>query len=333
MKCFPLIRGCGALKVVLGLVLGGVAFTFLSQSENQYLDCNEMNEACPPAYQNLVEQITASALATVPEGAVNVSIAAEVEAYCTCFMKCMNYVTVYEERQQAAELTNCYLYSQRAGVPSPPDNLRRLDTISGEIVRRLGDGGHSLPGMDNKQCQSCEDVAEHEEDIITKLGEIAAIAGLALIIMAGCECLELKTGSQVFAFCVLITDIICFLVLGVALIIASFGVATSQVACDPEAFRAVLEDAARDSTDGDPDHAAEFFNFLFKLTEHMWEGMCAEKPRFMVYSITAFIGCLASFFSFFITCCVCMRCTEDGMDAHPDDMRAAEMQNLMQGPE
>lgn len=332
MKCYPCIRGCGIFKVILGLILVGTAIWFIAEP-TELMDCPGLMVQCPTAFGDLIKELEPS---VDPANAES-----EIQAYCDCLNKCINYMTVYEGQQDTNEETNCFLQSTRAGIRSSYKDNRRLfdsklppfssNSFGQSLLargRRLEDDG-SLPGTSKQVCVSCEEVDEHEYVIFNTLGGIAGSTGLALLIVAACEFMDIKFQSKLFALCVLFTDLVCGLALFIATCVAFGCLHIAVASCDPESMKRVTEDAGADSTDGEADHSAAYARFLFALLEPMAENLCTTAPKFTLFACVAMVGLVSTLWSFVATTCVCLGMTEDGYDGSADDVRAAEMSQLM----
>lgn len=325
MKCYACIRGCAYLKGALGLALVGVAI-WIEGMHTAIIDCNAFQAACPDAFNGLIGTVNRLTKSDAKAGS-----SGETQAYCDCFSNCMNYMVVYERNQSTNTSDNCFEYSLRAGIPSSDFNFRRLGNSDSEVLvveRRLGDGGKVLPMLGNT-CVSCEEIQGKEAGFVHALAGLAASAGIALILAAGSEMLEIKFHSSLCSLCVLMVDVVVAVELIGSVCIAAVFLVMALVGCDPDSLSKIVEDAGKDSTDGSGDRAAAFTDFFLKLLSPLMQNLCAQFSKFMVYLMVALLGLFASAWSAIATCCVCMGCTSDGKGTSHDDVKAEELRALM----
>eukprot|EP00931_Biecheleriopsis_adriatica_P115954 TRINITY_DN91688_c0_g1_i1.p1 TRINITY_DN91688_c0_g1~~TRINITY_DN91688_c0_g1_i1.p1 ORF type:complete len:349 (+),score=49.64 TRINITY_DN91688_c0_g1_i1:87-1133(+) len=334
MRCYACIRGCGFCKAVMGAVLLGVGI-WIEGTHMPVIDCNAFEEACPVAFDGLVSAITQA-----DPLQVKTSDAAESQGYCDCFTSCMNYFTVFEKNQSSANTQNCYTYSMSAGVYSNSTNFRRLGETSllllrqggfdrlGRTSRRLGDGGAALP-LTGDTCASCADIQGSESKMTHWLAALACSAGLLLVLAAGCELLEVKFHSAAFSLLVVVMDTLVAAELLTAAIVAVVFLSMTLIGCNPDVLRKILEDAGKDSTDGDPDRAAIFTDFLLKLLSPLMQKFCSQFSKYMVFFLFALLGHVSALWSALASLCVCLGCSDDGDGSTHDDIKAEEMKSLM----
>eukprot|EP00929_Paragymnodinium_shiwhaense_P068738 TRINITY_DN34628_c0_g1_i1.p1 TRINITY_DN34628_c0_g1~~TRINITY_DN34628_c0_g1_i1.p1 ORF type:complete len:327 (-),score=73.80 TRINITY_DN34628_c0_g1_i1:364-1344(-) len=321
MKCYPVIRGCGVAKVLCGLAL--IAAGLWIRGEEWSLDCESMSATCPAAFQEMIAVSTGNS-----QDAVAASESAEATAYCDCLASCMNYMSVYESNKVSAEPTNCYPLSAAAGVPEVAGNVPSSGVASDPNVG-TGSGQTTIPGTDATVCSSCSGMEEHLDKLITFLAIFAISAGVALMITAGCEHLELKWHGRGYAMCVLFTDCAVGVWLIAALCVAISGLVVAQAACEPEDFEAAVEDGGNDSTNNSPDQSAAFATFFMKVSLPIVKGSCSLKNPFSLYAAGMLIGMFSSFTSFLASCAVCTRMSDDGLDNFDSDQKAVQLQYLM----
>mmetsp|Transcript_118732 Transcript_118732/g.335883 ORF Transcript_118732/g.335883 Transcript_118732/m.335883 type:complete len:344 (+) Transcript_118732:130-1161(+) len=339
MKCYPIIRGCAFAKVIMGVILVGIAAWIVANPWT--LECGKLAETCPEAAMDMLKAINGNA----SDSLVQSTESAEVVQFCDCFTRCINYITVFEDEKLDANPDNCFTYSQAMGIPLNPVNERRLSTRAYEFVidgfqqhvlrprvgrRRLGDGG-SVPDLDKDICSSCEDFEGGEEHLFDGLASLSAFCGIALLLTAACELAELKMQSAAFSICIIITDIACAALLVTGMTVSAVAGAAAAVACDPDAIERPIEDAGDDSTLGNPDTSASMALFLTKLLVPAVGGVCDTRSVLTLYGMTLMVGHFAVVVGIVATFCVCVGCTDDGMDATYDDMRATHMQSLHNG--
>jgi len=158
---------------------------------------------------------------------------------------------------------------------------------------------------------------------------LSSVCGVALLVTAGCEQMEINMHCTCFSLGVLVADAVCGALLLMAMILSISGAIAAAAACDPEVMEHVLEKAGHDSTNGSASQAAVYANFLLLLLEPMASGVCAELHAFSVYALASSLGSTCAFWSFLATCCLCCGCTDDGEDDHPHDLKALELHALM----
>jgi hypothetical protein len=348
------------MKVILGAALAVLGLWMVS-SVPIMLDCNELSSSCPAAFGGLINEMSNKPPTTPVTG-----MEAEIGDYCRCFSSCLNYMTVYEKNQASvvgdAATTNCYVKSNAAGIQSPATNNvagagggytspaviptvtaapsvtvtppvatpanRRLTM---NTTRRLN--MNKVPGFSQNTCVSCEQAKSNSGDVYRRFAGLAIVCGIALLITAGCEHMGMKWHSAGFSFCVLISDASASGLLMLGSILSMSVAAFAGAACDPDTAMQVFRDAGADNTDGNPDHAAAYANFLIKMLGPAVQGICGDQNKFYTYAVFTAIGGLSVFVGFLATCCVCLHCTDDGEGLHPDDDEANEMKSMMSGNE
>jgi hypothetical protein len=159
---------------------------------------------------------------------------------------------------------------------------------------------------------------------------MAALSGIALLITAGCEHMEMKWHGKLYACCVFVTDLLAGIVLAAGVSVAFAAMAVAHASCDPESFWSAVKDGGVDSTNNNADQASGFAQFFMAILLPLMKNMCAEKNPLALYALAGTIGVFGSLTSFFASVCVCLHCSDDGIDGTHDDHAAVHMQHLMQ---
>lgn len=342
MKCYPCLRCLAAGKSLVGLALIGVGAWMARIDDATIMQCGDITETCPPAFEQLMAELHSSSVFAHGQN--------EIQAYCDCVTSCLNYYLVYEEDLGNPDPSNCFLLSAQL---VPPD--RRLSPGHGNSGQppaaamfrsALGgaspawDQSASLPGAargllegespameDENSCMDCQEVAETTTR--KNLVRISIVAGIAALLSASCELFEFKWRGEAYAYCVLLTDLAVASVLAMSCMLASLGVRVSGALCETSTMNEIFEKAGEDSTNGGPGDAAAFAEFIRTLMEPSMEGLCALHPKFLVSTMTLLTGTLLISLSFLVTVCICTGATDAGNSGSPSDLQDPALQELM----
>jgi len=295
----------------VALLLVGV---YMAGHTPQVLDCNRLRSACPRDFGALLDK-----LGGVPGG--HLTKEAAVNSYCNCVDECINYMLVYTEEGATPEpeRTNCFLKSQAAGVGSS-----RAAPTNG--TARPPEG--SLPTLTGHTCVTCASASEAQEGTYVSIASLSSVCGVLLIATAGCEIFDISFRSVLLSAFTLGADAAVGCLLLVATFISVWGLVSANLACDADPLRRTLEQAGRDSTDGDANRAAIYANFLIELLEPMAAGVCAQLHEFSVYASTSVVAGAASFWSFCATLWICAGLSDDSDDTE-DEESGSEARKLM----
>lgn len=340
IKCYPLLRVFALGKAFAGLGMIGVGFWLGSTDETDVVDCNSIEAVCPPAFEQLLVDLQASGDLTSKE--------AEIQAYCDCLTGCLNYFQVFEEERENPVPDNCYVLSshlvptdRRLGFARGNVSVDALATAARKLYSAFEDSsvggppralGRRLqepePAIESDAvCVTCQEAAE--SPLFESLAGICFVAGIASITLAACEFMELKWHGTMYACCVLLTDVTVGTILVGAVMVAFWGWSISSLLCEPESQDEIFEKAGEESTNGDPDTAAAYAQFIRTLMEPSFEGLCALAPKFGLSMWTLGFGATFTEISFLVTMCICCGFTDDGESAHPQDVQAVQLQRML----
>merc|ERR1719215_1136914 len=97
----------------------------------------------------------------------------EVQDYCTCFTRCVNYFGVYHNHGDAKEQGNCYRETSSAG----------LEGIYTEPA--LGSTGPAysiIPTLGTSECVTCSDAEDMQNRLSEVLSWLSLVCGVAMFV-------------------------------------------------------------------------------------------------------------------------------------------------------
>lgn len=310
LKCYPCIRGCSYVKGALGgVLLLLTVYMFANQPEGR--NCGEMLNECILDFGVLIDQMANQAN-------FHLTRMNEVQKYCNCFVSCVNYISVFHANGMAVDSQNCFRKTAKAGLP-------------GVATTGLANGTAMAiwPSVSMTTCSTCSEVVEAQSDFSTYLAALASLCGLAMLVTAGCEHMEIKFHNAAFSFGVLFLDFICGFLLAAAMVLSISGAQVALQGCNPESFDSALKQGGIDSVAGDKNKAAIFTDFLALMLEPLGEGICEQLRPLSVFALVAAVSGFSNFWSAMSTLCLCMGCTDDGIDDLSDDEKALDLHALM----
>lgn len=311
LKCYACIRGCGYLKGVLGGVLL-LLTAYLMTSTPEGLHCSHLLHDCLLDFGVLVDQMANKAN-------FHLTRESEVTEYCECFASCINYMSVFHTDGMKIDRRNCFRKSAKVGLPGISTSGEATGTSAVPV----------LPTLSTRECTTCTDAVRTQGEFSTGLGWLCAFCGVGMFMTAGCEHVELKFHNSIFSVGVLVLDAVCGLMLSIATFVSIEGARVALGGCDPETFAEALKVAGTDSVTGDINKAAIFADFLALMLKPLGQEVCSDlRPLSVCALVTALCG-LANLWSAFITCLLCLGCTDDGLDDNSDDDKAADLHDLM----
>jgi len=317
IRCYPCIRGCAYVKIFLGVSLLILGVYMLAMTPI-VLDCGELRSTCPTKFGRMLDDMS-----NTPNG--HIVEEAAVNDYCDCLVSCINYMAVYHMNGQSSSPENCYAKSQAAG-PKAAAVVGQHDHTAAEAA-----GYSTLPGMGNDECYSCAEASSAQDGLFLALVIMATLCGVALFVSAGCEHLELKHHNLTFALFGIASDVVCTLVLLVAVVLGWRGSTLADSACRPQAFDEWFREAGQDSTMENPDQAALFTQFFMSIFNKGLSNLCGEERTLHIYTLVCALGVLSAMWSFVATSCAALGFSNDGEDSEedPDHHHAQELQDLL----
>uniref|UniRef100_A0A7S4GPR0 Uncharacterized protein n=1 Tax=Oxyrrhis marina TaxID=2969 RepID=A0A7S4GPR0_OXYMA len=295
----------------------------------QVVDCLESNRACGSSIHDLyVEMYQKSGKTESEAQASAANVQAEIDAFCSCTMNCLNFVDVGS--------TNCM--DQLPPRPQTNQPGRRLEEDLQDLKLKMAfeqamDTGRRLSattGYDATQCLTCMQIEESHESICFYLGMfMCVVPGVALMVTACCERGGVRMHSKGFMCCALITDIVagCLLIAGFSW--ATYASMYTQSTCDAAAFETQAAALAKSTFSSDGDDTTMMVAHAFvSLLVPVADRTCELAPRFWLTSIAQLLGMLCAFTAFMGTLCICCSCTDDGSMSDSDDEHRLVKQHL-----
>mmetsp|Transcript_79895 Transcript_79895/g.230961 ORF Transcript_79895/g.230961 Transcript_79895/m.230961 type:complete len:322 (+) Transcript_79895:182-1147(+) len=314
MKCVPCLRGCAFVKTVVGSIML-VQGLYMAGHTPSVLDCNEQRTACPGAFGRTVSRING-------ETSYHLDSEAAVDAFCDCLYDCINYILIYNGRGSlnSEEPTNCFAKSVEAGVPSM--------AAAGNRTSSKG----SLPAVNEHTCVTCAGASEAQESTYVAVAVLCALCGVAMVATAGCEILGIRLDNACFSVGVVAGDALAGVLLFGAVFLSLWSLGAALQACNQDAMREILEQAGRESTDGDDNKAAIFAEFLMSALQPLSSGVCSQQHEFSVYAAGLCLAGIASCWSFCAFCCVISSLTDDDSDESPHERMLVDWRMLKRQP-
>lgn len=313
MQCYPCIRGCAYMKVVLAVALLLLALWILADTPI-VLDCSEVRTTCPAKFDRLLNDLSQGRGEEVSE--------AVIDDYCRCLEECINYMGVFRLDGQSEKPTNCYRKSVAAGIQS--------STVAGQYFS-LEKGRSLVPGLAEAECQSCGLVSGHQNSLFSAMALLATACGVVLFVSAGCEHLEVKHHAVPFTAIGMSSDMVCASALSLAFVLSVVGGRYANGACNPEHFNKLLVEAARASTWDDANHAARYSKFFNDIFDQSLHRMCAEESTFQAFACVAFMGVVSALWSCVASGCICVGIANDAeeSDSEFDNLTHQELDNVL----
>lgn len=325
-KLYPVVKAFDVAKAILAVVLailGAVLIWF----EPHVVNCDKFMSECPRkfvAMQNKVSHIS------YPR-------TAEINTYCSCMDRCMNYFDIYKDFEHSLDETNCYQKAWDAGalqasvrrlsvMVQPVIDMQHWKPISRRLMRFMPEDEGLAGAAKSTECSSCDDIKDQLKQTFIFLGGVAIGCALILGVSATCEIKGLRMQSACFHIFTMLLDLVAFGILVTAFVIAFLACLMSMMACKPDKWMSDLEISSQVQSGGNNEQSAAFLDFFVSVLEPLFSDMCMQKSKFTIYWMAAAVSAFCTFMGLLMICIIGCGCTSDGEDEDGED--AQHVDNL-----